>query len=186
MYILSKKNIIKTHEKNNFFFLRKNDKKKKIFFFKYLIKKINKHIKDKQKIINKNNINIFINYQILINFSISNIIFNITTIKGNNIISASSGILNYSSSQKKNKHALLNILHSLKNENQSIKNEDSFNFLNNKNIVLSITGPVKKFNNLVINFLKKDYNILAIKLKNLTPHNGCKPKKIKRLKKFFI
>nr|YP_010248476.1 ribosomal protein S11 [Coscinodiscus granii]QTK21671.1 ribosomal protein S11 [Coscinodiscus granii] len=181
MYIITNKKNLKTPENNINKFIKKNDKKNKKKFFKFLIKCLNR-----LKLIDKNSKNIFINYQILINFSISNIIFNITNVEGKNIVSASSGILNYSSSQKKNKHALLNILHSLKNENTSVENDNNFNFLSNKNIILSVTGPIKKFNNIVIKFLKKDYNIVAIKFKNLTPHNGCKPKKLKRLKKFFI
>nr|YP_009495457.1 ribosomal protein S11 [Eunotia naegelii]AWQ64104.1 ribosomal protein S11 [Eunotia naegelii] len=55
-------------------------------------------------------------------------------------------------------------------------------FLKNKLIALHVKYMNKNLLKLVIQRLKKNINIKTINYSNFFPHNGCRPKKIKRLK----
>ena len=177
MFILNKYKKLNITFKKTKILLNKIEKKDKNFFINYLKEITNKNLKTKKNFVLKKNTYKVIHYNLIINFSINNIIMYVKSINGNIIIKASSGLLKYSGSQKRNKHALLNILNILKNEN---------NFLANKKFILYIKGSRKNYNNLIIKYFKKHFKISILKINNLTPHNGCRPKKLKRLKNFFI
>jgi len=119
---------------------------------------------------------IIIHYIFSFNISNSNIILNITDTKGNTYFYLTSGRLNFIGSQKANKHTLLNLISNM------IK---YIRFFEKHNVALHFRGPVKKFNKLIIKSLKTVLNIVIIKSYNLSPHNGCRPKKLKRLKRFL-
>ena len=116
-----------------------------------------------------------VNYIFCFNISNSNIIFNMTDTKGNTLFYITSGILKYNGSQKTNKHTLLTIITSI------VK---YINFFKKSNVALHFRGSSKKYNKLIINYFKTVFKILIIKSYNLPPHNGCRPRKLKRLKKF--
>lgn len=120
---------------------------------------------------------IIINYLFRIKIFNNNIMLNITNNTGNTLIYTTSGILNYKGSHKTNKHLILKII------NNVLK---SVHFFKNHSIGLHFNGNVKKFNQVIITLLKTHYKIHFIKTYNLTPHNGCRPKKLKRLKHFSI
>lgn len=120
---------------------------------------------------------IIINYLFKINIFNNNVILNITNNKGNTLIYTTSGTLNYKSSHKTNKHSILKII------NNILKN---VSFFKNNYIGLHFNGNVKKFNKIVIKLLKTYCKINFIKSYNLTSHNGCRPKKLKRLKHFSV
>jgi len=118
-----------------------------------------------------------VNYIFCFNISNSNIILNITDTKGNTLFYVTSGILKYNGAQKTNKHTLLTIINSI------VK---YVNFFKKSSIALHFKGSSKKFNKIIINYFKTVFKILIIKSYNLPPHNGCRPRKLKRLKKFSI
>lgn len=100
----------------------------------------------------------------------SNIIINITDLKGKLITSCSSGIMQFTGSQKTKYLALINIL---KKINHEIK------YLKNKNFAIHFKG-LKKNRRIILKKLDKKINIQVIKFFNLSPHNGCRPKKIRK------
>lgn len=116
-----------------------------------------------------------INYVINIQTSQTNTIINITNITGNTILSITAGSLNFNKKQKKTQPlALLNILKKI-----LLK----ANFLNNKIIAIHFKNVKIYYESLVIKMLQNLIFIKSIKSYNLSPHNGCRPKKIKRFKK---
>lgn len=116
-----------------------------------------------------------INYVVNIQTSQTNTIINITNIKGNSILSVTAGSLNFNKKQKKTQPlALLNILKKI-----LLKS----NFLNDKIIAIHFKNVKIYYESLVIRMLQKLLFIKSIKSYNLSPHNGCRPKKIKRFKK---
>ena len=118
--------------------------------------------------------NDYVSYIININITLTNTILNVTDIKGNVLISMSSGSVNLISRQKKQQPlALINLFKSL-----TIKAK----FLNNKPIALHFKNTKSFYESLVINLLKTKYYIVSIQSHNLSPHNGCRPKKLKRAK----
>jgi small subunit ribosomal protein S11 len=108
---------------------------------------------------------------VTVNLSNSNIIINISDLKGNCIIKSSSGLVNYKGNEKVRKYALVNIIKTL------IDQSDSLNY---KNLAIHFKG-IKKYRPLIINLLKKKFIITIIKHRYILPHNGCRPKKAKRL-----
>jgi len=156
-----------------------NDKKINNYALSYLIlsysKIISSYVLNNSKIIKNysnltNNINCILNVKLLY----SNIIINLTDLKGNISFTTSSGLFGLKGFEKTNKYAILSIIkylfYKLKSVEQVYKVSVHFKGLN------------KSFNKLVIKHLKKFISIKAIKYYNLIPHNGCKPKKMKRVK----
>lgn len=111
-----------------------------------------------------------ISYIININVSNSNTIISINDKNGKLKGYLTSGILGFKGSQKTKKYTLISIL---KNFNYK------FNFLNNKSVLINFKG-ITKDQKLFIKKLKEKVSIKAIIYTNLLPHNGCRPKKMKK------
>lgn len=145
----------------------------------------------KKELLNKKNVNMFtfsnpkphlksvkrniISYVINIILTPTNTIVNITDIRGNVIISISAGLIKLTKFQKKSQpNALLNIFKILLSKSK---------FLQNKAVALHFKN-VKRFHELFfITALKNKIFIKSFQSYNLLPHNGCRPKKIKRIKR---
>jgi len=114
-----------------------------------------------------------ISYVININVSNSNITMSINDKNGKLKGYFTAGTLGFKGSQKTKKYTLITIL---KNFNYK------FNFLNNKSVLINFKG-VTKDQKLFIKKLKEKVSVKAINYTNLLPHNGCRPRKMKRLKR---
>ena len=124
--------------------------------------------------ITKKKLNDYVNYIININITLTNSIVSVTDIKGNVLVSMSSGNVNLTSKQKKQQPlALINLFKAL-----LIKAK----FLKGKPVALHFKNTKIFYETLVINLLQNKYYIVSIQSYNLTPHNGCRPKKLKRTK----
>ena len=116
-----------------------------------------------------------INYILNIKVSKTNTLINLSNIKGDPLLSFSGGSINLKKKQKKLQPlALVNLLKSL-----ILK----AGFINNKTIALHFQNIKPYYESLIVNLLKKVVFIKLMKSSNLQPHNGCRPKKIKRFKK---
>lgn len=111
-----------------------------------------------------------ISYIININVSNSNTVISINDNKGKLKGYLTAGTLGFKGSQKTKKYTLISIL---KNFNYK------FNFLNDKSVLINFKG-ITKDQKLFIKKLKEKVSIKAIIYTNLLPHNGCRPKKIKK------
>ena len=116
-----------------------------------------------------------ISYIINIILTPTNTIVNVTDIHGNVIISISAGLIKLTKFQKKSQPtALLNIFKVLLSKTK---------FLQNKAVALHFKN-VKRFHELFfITALKNKIFVKSFQSYNLQPHNGCRPKKIKRIKR---
>ena len=112
-----------------------------------------------------------ISYVININVSNSNTVISINGKNGELKGYLTAGTLGFKGSQKTKKYTLISIL-----KNFSYK----FNFLNNKSVLINFKG-ITKDQKLFIKKLKEKVSIKAIIYTNLLPHNGCRPKKIKKV-----
>jgi len=116
-----------------------------------------------------------ISYIINIVLSPTNTIVNVTDINGNVIVSISAGLINLTKFQKKSQPmALLNIFKILLSKSK---------FLQNKAVALHFKNVKRFHESFFITALKKKLFIKSFQSYNLTPHNGCRPKKIKRIKR---
>ena len=160
-----------------------NNTDKHIYLFK--LKKIIKHLKNNKSFNNfkffKNKLKIkpfkqnMVSYIINIILTPTNTVVNITDIKGNVLISISAGLIKLTKFQKRSQPtALLNIFKILLSKSK---------FLKNKAVALHFKN-VKRFHELFfIAALKNKIFIKSFQSYNLIPHNGCRPKKIKRIKR---
>ena len=57
------------------------------------------------------------------------------------------------------------------------------NFKNNESLTIHFKNLKSYYESLVINLLKNVIFIKSVKSSNLQPHNGCRPKKLRRIKK---
>ena len=116
-----------------------------------------------------------VSYIINVVLSPTNTVVNITDINGNVLISISAGLANLTKFQKKSQPtALITIFKLL-----MLKSK----FLENKAVALHFKN-VKRFHEaLIIKALKRFVLIKSFQSYNLTPHNGCRPKKLKRIKR---
>lgn len=131
--------------------------------------------KIQSKLQNNNNLQNPINYILNIKVSKTNTLLNLSNIKGDPLLSFSGGSINLKKKQKKLQPlALINLLKSL-----ILK----AGFINNKTIALHFQNVKPYYESLIVNLLKKIVFIKLMKSSNLQPHNGCRPKKIKRFKK---
>jgi len=107
----------------------------------------------------------------------NNVIVYITDIKGKLSYYKSSGMLGLIKKQKKRSvHIIFKLLKFLISNNKHLK-AGFVNALHLKNIN-------KKLCVIIINFLSKNsIHIKNIRLRNHQPHNGCRPKKIRRKKR---
>ena len=144
----------------------------------YLLKKHNKlkyiyNIKNLQCF--KNTKQSPVNYILTLSISQTNTLVNLSNTKGKPFVSLSGGNINLKKRQKKLQPlALINLLKSL------ILLTD---FKQNESITIHFKNIKPYYESLVINLLKKIIFIKSIKSSNLQPHNGCRPKKIKKIKR---
>jgi len=93
--------------------------------------------------------------------------------KGNIIYQINSGLLGFQGKQKSGRYAILAVLNELTKYEKMLKPfEVSVVFL----------GLVKKHSAFITNKIKNIFKVKIIKCYNMHPHNGCRPKKIRRLK----
>lgn len=135
--------------------------------------KIKKTKKFKLKYNKKPNQNLIM-YIINVILSPTNTFVNVIDLKGKVLITLSAGSLNLTKFQKKTQPlALLSIFKVL-----LVKSK----FLQNTPVALHFKN-VKRFQeHFFINLLKSKLFIKSFQSYNLTPHNGCRPKKIKKIK----
>ena len=110
---------------------------------------------------------------IKIKFLKSNIMITLTDIKGNVETKLSSGLFGFKGSEKMSRYAILSIIKFLffKIRSSEEKRVMSVHFM----------GMKKSFGKNVIKYLKNFVTVKIIKFFNKVPHNGCKPKKRRRL-----
>ena len=115
-----------------------------------------------------------------INMTKSNYFINITNTSGNTFFYITSGLKDFFGKQKTTKHSLITILQDIYKEIQK-----KFNLFNN-NISIHFSGSEKNLNKNIVKKIKHYLKIKKISFFYLTPHNGCKPKKIKKIKKIKV
>jgi len=111
-----------------------------------------------------------VSYVININISKSNTVISVTDKNGNLKGYYTSGIFGFKGSQKTKKYTLITLLKNF------IYN---FNFLNNKSVIINFKG-ITRDQKLFIKKLKEKVTIALINYNNLLPHNGCRPRKMRR------
>jgi len=120
--------------------------------------------------------NKLINYILIINTSLTNTVVILTDTKGKLLKSFSSGHIQLLKGRQKTKQpdVLIMLLKILINKTSDIQNKPiAIHFIN-----------VKEYNEtLVVNMLREKFFIQFMKSYNASPHNGCRPKKLKRLKR---
>ena len=119
---------------------------------------------------NTPNLQTLVTYIISLHITRKNIRFNVKTPKGLILINVSSGSLGFKGSQKNKKISLLSMLKMI---------NYNYNFLNNQPVLLQLKG-FKYYNKLIIKKLKSKFEIKLLYINKSTPHNGCRPRKIKR------
>lgn len=152
---------------------------KKLYFKILLLKSIFNNFKLYSKLLNtyknsNNNLNKLINYILIINMSPTNTLVNLTDPQGKLLISLSAGQLGLKGKQKRKQPSVLILL--LKE--LLIKTR----FIKNQAITLHFKNTKSYHESLVISMLSEKFFIQLVKSYNLLPHNGCRPKKLKRLK----
>jgi|TARA_B110000261_G_scaffold164681_1_gene216189 ribosomal protein S11 len=116
-----------------------------------------------------------ISYIININLSPTNTLVNVTDVKGNPKLSFSAGLIKLTKKQKKAQPmALINIFKVLLLKAR---------FLKDKPVALHFKNTKVFYESLIIRVLKDRLFIKSIQSYNLSPHNGCRPKKLKRIKR---
>jgi ribosomal protein S11 len=162
MYFNSIKNYeLKTKEKFMYHYFRENIEKN-IFSIKYINENISEIKNFKKTYLLSNIINI--------NMTNTNIICSLSNNKNKIIKKISTGDLGFKGSQKTKKFALISILK---------KFVRTLNLYNKKPVSIHFKG-LKRYQRLIIKKIKEKYFICAVKHNNLSPHNGCRPKKLKR------
>ena len=142
--------------------LKKNIKSLKIYYNTKLNSTINYNKSEKNKPL--------ISYIININISKSNTIISVVNKKGDLKGYYTAGTLGFKGSQKVKKYTIITILKNFLY---------NFNFINNKSVLINFKG-ITRDQNLFIKKLKEKVSIKAIHYNNLIPHNGCRPKKLRR------
>ena len=155
--------------------IREKEYKNRLLNFNNKLKKLKKIKKFNEiKLLSNNGLNEYVNYIINVNVTLTNTIVSVTDIKGNVLISLSAGSVNLSDRQKRQQPlALLNLFKSL-----TIKAK----FLENKPLAIHFKNTKSFYESLIINLLQNKYYIVSVQSYNLLPHNGCRPKKLKRVK----
>ena len=151
---------------------------KKTNNYKLLLTELNKYKVLENSLTNSTetdiNVTKLVNYILIINMSLTNTVVNLTDTKGKLIVSLSAGQLNFKGKQKRKQPSVLIML--LKE--LLIKTR----FVKNKTIAIHFKNTKEYHESLVISMLSEKFFIQFIKSYNLLPHNGCRPKKLKRLK----
>jgi ribosomal protein S11 len=158
---------------------------RKLFFKIVFLKKKEGNLIDPSKIFKKKSTNVtvekeytnkLINYILIINTSLTNTIVTLSDTKGKLLKSFSSGHIPLLKGKQKTKQpdVLIMLLKMLINKTSDIQNKPiAIHFVN-----------VKEYNEtLAVNMLREKFFIQFMKSYNVSPHNGCRPKKLKRLKR---
>lgn len=169
----------------NYFYYKTFEEKikKNLISFKNLKKRKNKEKIKKRFVIQSLEKSVDYKFKNLVRFVIgisanrNNVVVYVTDIKGKLFYYKTSGMLGLLKKQKKRSvHIILRLLKILISDNQYLKN----NFVS----VLHLKNINKKLSMVIIKFLSKNFvHIKNIKLRNHQPHNGCRPKKIRRKKR---
>ena len=151
-----------------FFYFLNIIKHKKIFYNSTYTKVLIENTRKEKIVLTTNYFERLIKYIINVKVLTSNIVINISDVKGTVYYTCSAGLLKFKGSNKtKNlalKMLLKKIIYKLK-------------FLNIKILAIHFKG-IKKNRKKILKELKKTNNpIICLKFNNLTPHNGCRPKK---------
>tara|TARA_B110000879_G_C11176079_1_gene516025 strand:+ start:83 stop:541 length:459 start_codon:yes stop_codon:yes gene_type:complete len=101
----------------------------------------------------------------------SNILINLTNLKGDTILKSSSGLVHYRGGEKTRKYALINIIKTIIDKSSN---------LNIKTAALHFKG-LKRYRSLIVNLLKKRFSLTSVTHYYTLPHNGCRPRKQRRL-----
>ena len=117
--------------------------------------------------------NMKIAYFFIFKMSYSNCMVHLIDCQGNIIYHINSGLLGFQGKQKSSRYAILAILQELTKYEQKLKPFD---------ISLIFSGLIKKHSTTIINNMKTKFKIKLIKCYNMHPHNGCRPRKTRRLK----
>lgn len=116
-----------------------------------------------------------VNYIINITLSPTNTFVNILSVEGKPIMAFSSGSVKLTKRQKKVQPlALLSLLKLV-----FVKAK----FLNNQPVSLHFKNVKSFYESMLIKLLKTKVLIKSINSYDMTPHNGCRPKKIRRVKR---
>ena len=116
-----------------------------------------------------------LNYVLTLVISRTNTLVTLSNTEGKLLISLSSGCLNLKKRQKKLQPlALISLLKAL---------ILIANFKDNESVTIHFKNVKSYYESLVINLLKDIMFIKSIKSYNLQPHNGCRPKKLKKIKR---
>lgn len=175
--------IIKTHTQNynNLIkYLKLNMFIKKISNKVFFLNQLNEKNQFKSLSLNYNNISFIaipnlIKYIISINLLKKNTFINVTDIKGKLKFYCSAGFVDLRGKRKiKQPLALNNLINTLKMEAQ---------FLFNEPIALHLTNVNFFSYKYVLSKLEEKFFITFIRVLDLKPHNGCRPRKLKRGKK---
>ena len=111
-----------------------------------------------------------ISYIITVRTTKSNIILNVTDKKGNILIHNTSGKAGFKGNQKNKKFPIVAMLKNIIYGNE---------FLYGKPAILKFEG-FKRYQKFIVGKLKEKFVIKCIVYDNLIPHNGCRPRKMKR------
>lgn len=115
-----------------------------------------------------------INYVIHVNLSLTNTYVSVTDVKGSLLISLSSGSVGLKKRQKRTQPlALVSVFKELFLKTKT---------LDKKRVSIHFHNVRSYYESLVIKLLKPRVFIKTVRSYNLHPHNGCRPKKLKRFK----
>ena len=116
-----------------------------------------------------------VNYILTLSISQTNTLINLSDTNGQVLVSLSGGSIKLKKRQKKLQPlAIINLLKSL---------VLITNFKSNESMTIHFKNVKPYYESIVINLLKKIIFIKSIKSSNLQPHNGCRPRKIKKIKR---
>ena len=116
-----------------------------------------------------------LSYIININFSLTNTLINITDANGNTKKSFSAGYVKLTKKQKRVQPlAVVKIINFLLFKSQ---------FLKHKFVALHFKNVRVYYQKLIIKWLSDKMFIKSIQTFNFLPHNGCRPKKLRRFKR---
>ena len=116
----------------------------------------------------------YVTHILNINLTNTNTLINITDIKGNVLLSYSSGFFQLKGKQKiKQPGALITVLKQLICYAQSLKKAS---------LAVHFKNVRSNYESFVISILKQKFFIKTVRSYNFQPHNGCRPKKLKRIK----
>ena len=132
-----------------------------------------KHIKidwTKDELPNVNNIYELVSYFIIVVVSRSNIMCNIMSVDGKVIVHLTSGKVGLKGPNKSKKFSMVTLLKKIMY---------NYDFLRNNPVVVKLKG-LKYNNKLILKKFSEKFLLKAVIYENTIPHNGCRPRKIKR------